>query len=453
MSRSIKFANLIFLIGIICCITLLLYVISLSNSRTPATLYKYLFIILVFLAVLLGLLFKGTDPIKVRASLLFLSTGLCLYIIELILGIYLITHIAGAKKRLRVDTPDKFQVMMDLRKSGINAYPHVFPSNYLLSDGLYHNGTKIFPLGAISRSTTVFCINRGIPVIYETDEHGFRNPEGQYTVPGLDIALIGDSFTQGLCVKNGEDIAGKLREKNMKVLNLEMEGSGPLIELGLLSEYAKPFKPKRVFWLYFEGNDMPNLNYEKTPTLMKYLNNDFSQNLAKRQEEIDNALIEYVETEIALKNKQLDKINNSLFIKSSFTFQVLSDLMIQSLKLNTLRMKVGLHGNCLFYIEPLFEEIMTQVKGRVEEWGGHLYFVYLPTNERYGNNLCDKRRLPMQREKIVSLAKELDIPVIDITEHFDAHEDPLSLFSGHYNARGYRLVAQKIEERIADDSH
>ena len=51
---------------------------------------------------------------------------------------------------------------------------------------------------------------------------------------------------------------------------------------------------------------------------------------------------------------------------------------------------------------------------------------------------------------------ELEIPIIDIhKEVFVPHSDPLSLFpfrmAGHYNAEGYKLVAESISKRLKAD--
>ena len=53
-------------------------------------------------------------------------------------------------------------------------------------------------------------------------------------------------------------------------------------------------------------------------------------------------------------------------------------------------------------------------------------------------------------------ATELDIPIIDIhSKVFAPHPDPLSLFPfrayGHYNAEGYRLIAEAIGKRLEKD--
>ena len=462
MTKSVKFANFVLISGIIICITMFLYAFSKSDSHPPGSIYIYYYISITVSVVLLAVLYRCKDKTKVNIALFFFSIVMSIYLIEFSLLLYglMPKHLnipvklntkpinLAENKRLPVDSRSKFQITMDLRKNDIKAYPHVFPFSHIGTDGLDYKGTKLYPLGAISNSTTIFCNEEIGPVIYETDEHGFRNPKGQYDlkVGSLDVALIGDSFAQGHCVKNGEDIAGQLRKNNRNVLNLGMEGSGPLIELGILSEYAKPFQPKYVFWLYWEGNDMPNLSWEKAPTLIKYLDKSFSQNLVSRQDLIDNALIADIEKRIANKGNHYN-VKKSKSIIPIIKYNIKRVIKLHHLRSN-LRSILGLNEHCLFKIDPMFNDILTQAKRRVEDWSGQLYFVYLPANGRYQGNICSKSMYRSQREKIISLVKELNINVMDIAEHFDSHSDPLSLFYGHYNSKGYGLVAQKIEERL-----
>ena len=89
----------------------------------------------------------------------------------------------------------------------------------------------------------------------------------------------------------------------------------------------------------------------------------------------------------------------------------------------------------------------------VSEWGGEMYFVYLPEFTRYS-----KSKEHGNRDSVMQTATELDIPIIDIhREVFDPHPDPLSLFpfriKGHYNAEGYRLVAEAIAKRLEADGY
>jgi lysophospholipase L1-like esterase len=87
----------------------------------------------------------------------------------------------------------------------------------------------------------------------------------------------------------------------------------------------------------------------------------------------------------------------------------------------------------------------------VSDWDGKMYFVYLPAFERYLNGIEH-----INRENVLHTVSELDIPIIDMhREVFDPHPDPLSLFplrtAGHYNAEGYRLVAEAISKRLKAD--
>ena len=94
----------------------------------------------------------------------------------------------------------------------------------------------------------------------------------------------------------------------------------------------------------------------------------------------------------------------------------------------------------------------------VSEWDGEMYFVYLPsfysqTSPANANHYLFEER---DRKIVMQTATELDIPIIDIhNEVFKTHPDPLSLFPfrlhGHYNAEGYRLVAEAIVKQLDAD--
>jgi lysophospholipase L1-like esterase len=89
----------------------------------------------------------------------------------------------------------------------------------------------------------------------------------------------------------------------------------------------------------------------------------------------------------------------------------------------------------------------------VTAWDSKMYFVYLPPYSRYSTGNEHKNR-----DFVMQTVTELDIPIIDIhSEVFDPHPDPLSLFSlrmnNHYNADGYRLVAEAIGKRLAKDGY
>ena len=185
---------------------------------------------------------------------------------------------------------------------------------------------------------------------------------------------------------------------------------------------------------------MHNLIEEvKSPFLRKYLNKDgFSQNLISRQEEIDSVLIKYVKRERVREMKKK---------------------IVDTIKLSKLRNLIHLLPKNKPKPKPapttIFKDILQQSKQMVSEWGGEIYFVYLPS--------LDSHKLPMfseerNRKIVMQTATELDIPIIDLqNEVFKTHSDPLSLFpfrlAGHYNAEGYRLMAEAIRKKLDADHY
>ena len=164
---------------------------------------------------------------------------------------------------------------------------------------------------------------------------------------------------------------------------------------------------------------------------------DYSQNLISRQEEIDGLLINYTQVE-------WEKERNEVIIN-----KIINNRIIRILKLNELRRMINLRPTPT----PIFRDILQKSKQMVSDWDGKMYFVYLPAFVRYSAGNEDPNR-----NFVMRTATELDIPIIDIHEEvFDSHPDPLSLFpfriGGHYNAEGYRLVAEAIGKRLEADGY
>ena len=89
------------------------------------------------------------------------------------------------------------------------------------------------------------------------DGNGFRN---QRELERADVALIGDSFVEGLTVTDAELVTSKLSALQGEVIaNLGQSTYGPLQELIVLRRYALPLRPRAVVWLFFEGNDLQDV--------------------------------------------------------------------------------------------------------------------------------------------------------------------------------------------------
>jgi hypothetical protein len=398
------------------------------------------------------------DNWKINIALFSLTVIVAAYSAESILFFRSGTKFSTGKK----DTRSKIEVLEGLRAEGVDAWPHVFAELFKKSNGLLSDKNRIFPLGGISQKTIVYCNESGQYSIYESDEHGFNNPKGLYSKGATKVAIVGDSFVNGACVMPGEDIAGRLRTMGINALNLGNDGNAPLIELALLKEYVGPIHPDIVLWVYYEGNDLFELEIERnTPILMHYLEDNYSQNLLERQDEIDEALIKYVNSQWIneLQRHQM----YARFIDPSLHEQKLetSENRLKILKLGYLRGRLRLlsnrtqkPGRITNYKSQLslFSEIMAKAHQRTSDRGGKFYFVYLPDIERYASDNLNGSFF--DRDDVLDIVKKLGIPLIDFDEVLSKHPEPFSLtpfLGAHYNAQGYKLVSEFIVSKLKKD--
>ncbi|MEM3101636.1 MAG: hypothetical protein QXT99_09850 [Candidatus Nitrosotenuis sp.] len=362
--------------------------------------------------------------------------------------------------KLLTSTPTKIEVIEELRKNGIDAWPAVFPSIFIENKGIITHKGHVFPLSGISRKTTVLCRESGRVKVFISDEHGFNNPGGLYQKGKVKIAMIGDSFTIGACVDSGDDIASYLRNKGISVFNAGYSGIGPLIEFAIFKEYIEPLQPDIILWIYYEGNDLEDLRYERdVPILMQYLEDNYTQDLISRQDEIDTALTRYVSKLIDDESKRETAILGLTTRREKLDIK---DLFINFMKLQHLRnrlsllmtrdkqrLKVVIKDDIFNDEFPLFSKIITIVNHRVSGWGGRLYFVYLPTTARYPENADDNL---FNRNEVITLINELHIRLIDFHEVLSKQQKPFVTVSdypgGHYNAYGYRLVSELILRKL-----
>jgi len=322
------------------------------------------------------------------------------------------------------DKRNLFEVYRDEKKNVDKVVVKISPQNYLKTK------TNIFPLSGISNSKTINCNENGYYSFFLSDRYGFNNPDEEWDRKEVEYFLIGDSFTQGSCVNRPYDFSSILRQLSKKgVLNIGYGGNGPLIEYAATREYL-PNNVKKVLWIYYEGNDLLELSHElKSEILAKYINDlNFSQNLKKKQEEI----------------------NNLATVQLSITYEATSFLEIfKFIKLFKIR--------SLFLKEPKFvasEETLEKFKyilkltdDLAKKNNFKLYFVYLPEYNRYTS-----KNYASSRETIKNILYELNISYIDIhKEIFEKEANPLKLFPnerfGHYTAQGYAKVARIIYEK------
>ncbi len=347
----------------------------------------------------------------------------------------------------QLEKKTKHDVIQELKiNKGVDVVTSVFPKA-LFKKKWINEKIDFFPLGGVSNTITVFCKEGEKFSIYKSDRYGFNNPDKEWNNEKIFWFLIGDSFTQGSCVQQGEDFAGQIRIlTKQSAISVGMSGNGPLIELASLKEYGSKKKPKVILWFYFERNDLEDLRDEKSnPLFMKYLNEGFDQDLYSKQTEIDKKLRTYIKlAEEELINGESSTDQDS---EKFLSFKKI-------LRLKILRDKMSLDRGLDFGIDPLFGKIIASAKDFINTWDGKLYFVYLPDKERYGDGNSKNDRY-LKRSQVIELINNLGIPIIDIhKEFFTKQTDPLSFFAdriyGHYSPKGYSEISKVIINKIND---
>ena len=144
--------------------------------------------------------------------------------------------------------------MRDLRAGGTRAYADLVAVTWLESPPSVM-GMPVVPLSGVPHATIVMCNESGSYVTYESDRFGFNGPDEIWDLP-VEIALVGDSFVEGWCVRREDSLAAIVRNAHPATLNVGYAGHGPLAELGTIREYVAPLRPAHVFWFFFEGNDL-----------------------------------------------------------------------------------------------------------------------------------------------------------------------------------------------------
>jgi len=443
------------------------------------------YLVMLALAVMLGFSVRLPASFKINIALLGLSTLVSVYGAELLLTYSgsAITSLGAqawlsfpqdgnvrvAAERMKTvqethrtfDTRSRLEVVLDMRAHGVMAYPDVFPmvlfapsSGEHIRSVLAGQRGEFLPVAGMGMTTTVFCNESGEYIVYESDEHGFHNPRGIWERRPAEIVALGDSYTHGVCVPSEKGFVAVIRAQHPATVNLGVNSHGPLTSLATLKEYGPTLKPKLVLWFYYEGNDLRDLDgWEKnSPLLMKYVSSPFSQHLFERQPEIDQALRGYLDTAIAQATSPAP-VPFEAIVKLHHLRQALQSFYERR------PVEQGLPAELLKHLSQrgapaaaedlqLFERILAEARTTAETWNGRLVFVYLPTWERY--------RIPelasKDRDRVLGIARRLNLHVVDLHPVFATHPDPMALFPfrryAHYNEAGHRLVGEEVLKHI-----
>ncbi|MEX2209228.1 MAG: SGNH/GDSL hydrolase family protein [Myxococcota bacterium] len=332
------------------------------------------------------------------------------------------------------------QFFADQWAQGNPVYPRIYQ---LSSRTLAVDGQSVFPTSNLSDRRIVECFADGRYKVYLSDEYGFANPRGLLT-RDAEIVLVGDSFTAGECVSTDQDIAAQLRQSHPASVSLGIGGAGPLWELANLVEYGLPLRPRTVFWLYYEGNDLADLTWEaRVPELTRYLASQESL-LRRNKAEVDARVAELQTREIeSLREIKPTAATDGRPLRA----------WLQTLKLSNLRRRLGLRRDDSSEeqarIETL-ERVIVRARTLVERQGGRFVLVYVPDYSRWvGGSVGFDRGL------VLEMLRRNDVRVLDLLPALEAHPDVLSLYPhrrmGHFNAAGYAFIAEQLLAELPRD--
>ena len=261
----------------------------------------------------------------------------------------------------------------------------------------------------------------------------------------LFLLLVGDSFTMGECVNRPYDFGSVLRKLSKKsVLNLGYSSNGPMLQFAALKEYLDE-NVNNILWFYYEDNDLQDLNDTMNSKILNsYLDNkEFSQSLRSKQKEIDIIVDKTVKEHLKyFQSREEKKKKNQIlrFIRLDKTKDKLKVLLNNNNKKEKFNEEVFLK----------FKKILEHSKILAEKNNTELYFIYLPSYQRFSKFGFDGDL--NQRDELISMVKSLDIKIIDVFTEIEKKEiDYKSLFPfgsyGHYNIKGYNEISKIIYDK------
>jgi len=310
---------------------------------------------------------------------------------------------------------EKTQIIADNARRGVEAVPA-----YYFDPHFHPMDREFFPLAGVSRSLTILCNEAGFMSTFTSDRYGFNNEDRAWDLPSK-VFLVGDSYTLGSCVNQGDDVASVLRARGINAVSLGVLGAGPLYELAVLKEYCRS-DARAVVWLFFAGNDLNNLRAEKGSPVARYLyDRDFSQGLKDRQQEVD----QYLRTFFAL---ELDRLKRRGFEPPAQGFPPLDRIEAEDKEIPLLKLILEESGSFL------------HLRG-IER----LDLVFF-TNSAYDPEIQDLARTSLQR-----ICSELNMGFFDFSRQFSP-ADYAKLFVGgpyeHFSVAGYARFAEFLASEV-----
>ena len=411
----------------------------------PVSKYIIYYSISIFLIIFLNFLRILNKKVRQNILALFISIIFCIYIFEF--G----SHFYFGSEDLGKNRKSKLEFIKDYNKfknEFVDGYPS-WNAGYIKKNIKLGLNRDTYIFSGLANKYTMHCDEQGGSSIhykkehvYKSDRYGFNNPDFIYDENKIKIVLLGDSAVHSQCVREQNGFAGNLRNLygQSNILSIAWRGAGPLEELGMLTEYAINIKPEYILWVYAEVNDYIEIFREqKNPILVKYLNDDFTQNLIDRNDDLNQISKKIFDKKINDMKLSWDESNVFLsFIKHRVKLWNIRWRFIYSKKYTPKMENFDL---------KVFKEILMKAKKRSESVNSKFIFVYLPERQRYQRKNWDDNHY-LKRGEVLNIVNSLSIPIIDLHEIFRLQNNPTSIYELHLNEKGYKLSSKYIFDNL-----
>jgi hypothetical protein len=294
-------------------------------------------------------------------------------------------------------------------------------------------------LGALPGRAVLLCHQSdGTAITYRTDRYGYRNADTLHDAP-VDLVLVGDSFVEGICLPDGEDIAGQFRRTVPATINLGTRGSGPLEQLAMIGRFGPVLRPRRIVIAFYEGNDWDNMEQElQRPWLREALSPGAAFGSARMaRSTVERAELVLHDWQAQHPPGMLDLALRTNIIRNTLALQQTATL----LGLGYAKVPARL---------PVYADILARSRSIAAGWGGEVAVLYIPQYGRLVGLLPDRFVYDQVRNQVLRGAASAGVPVIDLGERMARDPDPLSMFAddGHLSAKGAAIAADLVLSRL-----
>ena len=317
---------------------------------------------------------------------------------------------------------------------------------------LIDKNNDILPLSGYEKNKILLCLNeKNEPIYFYSDKNGFNN---ENLSGNENILLIGDSYVQGMCVQNKDNLNAQFKKFNLETSSLGVGGNGPLLEFATYKEFNSDYQFNKLILFLTIDNDYYDLsNEKKNKILMNYLNKEnFKQNLSNLQNK--KKKIEILDNYFGDKTERLW---NDFLSVYHFNLKQVGNLIEDLIKGKNLN-----NDNYLYLqdneIDKLFIKIIENFNKSATQNKIEFFIVFnsITPDILYAKSLNQKKFQKLINKKISDIKSYLEIHEIRYFDYSDYltknyNEDNISLIFkkinnkwDHYTEKGFSILTKEI---------